>query len=235
MAKVGLTRRQREGETYTTRVVQELQTLEQDLGGRTALISLLSLAPLTKDLRYVLGLLGDPSHDRMTLAHVCAMGNLLPGDLLKLLGAAALHRGQTLAKQTIGRALPAVVEDVMRKAAPYEEACHSCLGTGSITPDPTPDVPNPVHQPCTVCAGSGRLVYQPDLETQKLAIDLGGLTQRGGGISILNQQLNLAAAGSAGGGALEQLQSLTDQILYGEDPPIDAEMTPVDTPSGDPA
>lgn len=224
MAKGALTTRQ---STYPTRVVQELETLEKDLGGRTALLSLLSLAPLTKDLRYILGLLGDPQHDRLSLAHVCAKGNLLPGDLLKFLGAAALHRGQTLAKQKIGQALPAVVEDVMRKAAPYTEACHTCLGTGSMTPDPTPDQPNPSPGPCGICQGSGHLIYQPDFETQKLAIDMGGLLQRSGGISILNQQLNLGQASGAGGGALEQLQTITDQILYGEDPPIDAEVTPV--------
>src|SRR5947207_8685996 len=104
MRKSLLVKRQ---ETYTPTVIRELETLEQQLGGRTALVGLLLLAPLNKDLRYVVGLLGDPANQALTLANVCAMGNLLPGDLLKLLGAAALHKGQTLAKQTIGEMLPA--------------------------------------------------------------------------------------------------------------------------------
>jgi hypothetical protein len=231
MAK-GVSLARRQAETYTPSVVKELAALEQDLGGRPALLGLLALAPLNKDLRYVLGLLGDPQHDRLTLATICAKGNLLPGDLLKYLGAAALHRGQTLAKQRIGEAIPRVVADVMRKAAPYEEACYHCLGTGSITPDPSAEQPNPSPGPCPTCQGSGTLVYQPDLETQKLAIDMGGLTQKSGGISILNQNLNLPQAGGAGGGALEQLQTLTDAILYGEeDPVVDAEVTPVPPPT----
>lgn len=204
---------------YPLKVVEELSQLEIDLGGRRSLVSLLSLAPLTKDLRYILGLLGDPAHDNRTLAAVCQLGNLLPGELLKLLGAAALHRGQTLARQRIGEALPRVVGDLMRKAAPYEDACHTCLGTGTYTPEPTPDLPNPIPGPCETCGGTGQLQYQPSLERQRLAIEMGGLLTKGGGISITNQQLNLPAASNGGSGALEQLQTLTDQILYGE--PLD--------------
>lgn len=225
---------QKKAAQYPTLVVRELDTLEKQLGGRQALVSLLSLAPLTKDLQYVLGLLGDPQNQQLTLASICAQGNLLPGDLLKYLGAAALHRGQTIAKKTIGEHLPAVVADLMKKAAPYRNPCYGCQGTGSTTPEPTPDQPNPSPQPCETCNGVGELIYQPQLEVQRLAIEMGGLSQKGGGIAILNQQLNLPQAGSAGAGALEQLQSLTDQILYGE--AVDAEFTPVEeTAAPDPA
>jgi hypothetical protein len=216
---------------YPPTVIRELEQIEADLGGRQALVGLLTLAPLTPDLRYVLGLLGDPLHADRTLAAICARGNILPGDLLKHLGAAALMRGQTLAKQAIGNGIPAVVGDVMRKAAPYTLPCGRCVGTGSITPDPTPDEPNPTHGPCPHCLGGGSLLYQPELETQKLAIEMAALIQKGGGLNIALQQNQITQGGGAGGGALEKLQALTDKILYGEVAAVDGEIV---DPSAEP-
>lgn len=237
--KSALARQQtRQAALYTPTVVQELAQLEADLGGRLALCSLLTLAPLTPDLRYILGLLGDPQHDQTSLAKVCAQGNILPGDLLKHLGAAALHKGQTLARQRIGESIPKVVEDVMRRAAPYTEACATCMvdgvSTGRVTPDPTPAHPNPAPQLCPDCKGALQIQYLPSLDRQRVAIDMAGLVERGGGISITNQQVNLQSASGGGQGALEQLQTLTDQILYGEAlDPVEAEVTPIDPPEAE--
>lgn len=217
---------------YPPVVVDELQKIERDLGGRAQLVGMLSLAPLTPDLRYTLGMLGDPQSDGKSLAHICAEGNILPGELLKQLASAALLRGKVLASQSIGDGIAAVTRDVMKKAAPYEDLCHACRGIGTITPDPTPDQPNPSPETCDTCLGLKRLLYQPDLERQKLAIEMAQLLPKSGGINIA--QINAASggdAGSGGMGSLEALQALTDQILYerGGDArtqaPIDAEFT----------
>lgn len=199
--------------------VAELERLEQDLGGRQAVVSLLTLAPLTPDLRYILGQLGDPQHATMTLAEICTGASILPGELLKQLAQAALLRGKVLASQQIGNGIAAVAADVMRRAAPYTAPCHTCIGTGSITPEPTPTTPNPRPEPCEVCKGTGQLVYQPDLDRQKLAIDMAQLLPKGGGIQIA--QINAPAAGGGGSslGTLEALQRLTDRILYGSGMP----------------
>lgn len=233
----------RAGKLFTPLVVQELQAIEQSVGGRAAIVGLLSLAPLTKDLQYILGLLGDPQQQGKSLAECCALANVLPGDLLKHLAAAALVRGKIQAAQRIGTGIPAVIEDIMRRAAPYEEACATCQGTASITPDPTPDTPNPVPESCDTCKGSGRLRYLPTLETQKLAVELAQLLPKGGGLQIAVQQNNGAGAtggGTMGMGALERLQLATDKVIYegegrgrppggteeGEEDPIDAETLP---------
>lgn len=216
---------QRKWDDYPPAVQAEMRALEQDLGGRRELVALLSLAPLTKDTRYILGLLADPANDLRSLASVCADGGILPGDLLRLLGAAALHRGQTLAKAKIGQHLSAVAEDLMEKAHPYEGACSQCLGTGSITDDPTPQQPNPSPQPCDVCKGTGKLVYQPTFERQKLALELGGMMPKSGGLTIQQNNLQLNQ-GAGSGGALEQLQIATDRLLFGgdDDGPVDGEV-----------
>jgi hypothetical protein len=223
--------------TFPPTVVAELATIERDLGGRAAIVGMLALAPLTPDLRYLLGLLGDPLNAQQSLAELCAVGNTLPGDLLKQLASAALLRGKVRASQTIGEGIAAVTTDVMRRAAPYEAACHTCLGVGKLTDDPTPAIPNPLPQPCTTCNGTGTLLYQPDLERQKLAVDLAQLLPKSGGINIA--QINQAAGGQAwgsGGGSLELVQQLTDKLLYAsEGTPLDADLVEGAEPPAAPA
>jgi len=220
----------RQRKTFTPSVIAQLATLEEDLGGRQVLIGLLVLAPLTPDLQYLLGLLGDPTFGRQSLAEICATANTLPGELLHHLETAALLRGKVLSAQVIGRTLPAVVKNVMERAAPFEAPCNGgCQGTGSITQDPTPQVPNPSPDPCETCQGTGKLLYQPSIRHQELALEMGRMLPKGGGLIIQqnNQTTGGGPGGSLGGGSLEQLQALTDQILYGEDT-IDAEVTPVE-------
>lgn len=197
-------------------VVKQLADLEKELGGREQVVGMLTLAPLNPDLRYVLGMLGDPRNQAKTLAEICAHGNILPGELLKHLSSAALLRGKVRAQQKIGDGIAAVAEDVMRRAAPYEGACSGgCQGTGTITPEPTKDQPNPEPEPCETCRGTGRLVYAPDLERQKLAIEMAQLLPKSGGLQILNANVQGGSREGAGMGAIERLQALTDRILYG--------------------
>lgn len=202
-------------------VHEELARIEADLGGRRHLVGLLTLAPLTDDLRYLLGVLGEPRHDKHSLATLCARANILPGELIRHLGDAALLRGKTLALQKIGNGIAAVAEDVMRRAATYTETCNVCLGTGSLTPAPTPAQPNPTPGPCETCKGLGALAFYPDLDRQKLAVDMAQLLPKGGGVNIAVQQNNLGGKGG-GMGALERMQLLTDKILYGTDAPEEA-------------
>lgn len=224
--------------TYTPLVIQELESMETELGGRQQIVGMLSLAPLTPDLRYVLGMLGDPTHQQRSLAEICAMGNVLPGDLMRHLSKAALLRGQVRASQVIGQRIGAVVEDVMEQAAPHIAPCSGpCQGTGTIVPEATPDNPTRNPIPCPICRGSGKLTYPADREAQKLAIEMAHLLPKAGGINIA--QIN-ASEGKGGGGQgmLESLQQLSDRILYGSAagaPPIDAEVAEPDPPPPDEA
>lgn len=232
---------------YPAMVVQQLQAMEKDLGGRAELVGMLTMARLTPDLEYVLGVLGDPAHARESLAEICAAAGILPGDLLSHLQAAALLRGKVLAAQAVGNGIAAVVKDVMKKAAPYEDACNACMGLGTITPEPTNTTPNPAPETCEICRGTGRLMYQPKLEHQQLAIDMAQIIPKSGGIQIAN--INGPAAGPGGGGgfggggsisgALTAITRLTDAALYGKSLPgadayletVDAE--PVEAPASE--
>lgn len=216
---------------FTPTVIEELQTLEQDLGGRQALVGMLVLAPLTPDLRYVLGMLGDPQHAKQSLAQICAIGNILPGDLLQHLVSATQLKGKVRAAQVIAQGIAAVTQDVMRRGAPYEDTCNgACRGTGTVTPEPTVAEPNPQPAPCETCLGTGKLTYQPSIEHQRLAIDIAQLLPKNGGVQIYNQQNNLNP-GAGAGGAIERLQELTDRILYGTGTPLEGELSdPAESP-----
>lgn len=223
----------RAARTFPPTVVEQLAAIEQDLGGRQQVVGLLLLAPLNADLEYLLGLLGDPKYHTQSLAGICAIANVLPGELLKLLGPAALLRGKLQAAQKIGQGIAAVAADVMRRAAPFTDACHACRGIGSVTPEPTKETPNPMPGPCETCQGVGTLQYQPTLDRQKLAIEMAQLLPKGGGMQIAVQQI---APGSGGDTSARRgrLQALTDTLLYGG-PVIDTRALPegADEPDGD--
>lgn len=197
-------------------VVAQLAQMEKELGGRAALVGLLTLAPLTADLRYLLGVLGDPASEGQSLAELCALANVLPSDLCTQLTAAARRVGQVHAAQVVAAGTRAVVEDIMRRAAPYEDSCTGCQGVGSRTAEPTAAQPNPSPEPCPTCRGIGRLLFTPDLERQKLAVELAQLLPKGGGLNIALQQNNGPApsSGGMGLGPLEKMDALLDQLLY---------------------
>lgn len=196
--------------------LQAIDHLEKELGGRSGVRAALALAPLTRDVQYFLGLLGDPDNDRLSLLELCRQADLRPGVVLDLVRQGLTAGSGVLAQYYIAKRTPAVVQDVMEKAAPYEDTCPPCQGTGSYTPDPTPDRPNPSPEPCQACRGGGRLAFPADPDARKLALDLAGLLPKGGGISITNQQVALASGGSAHG--LERFQEAMDAVLFGDAP-----------------
>jgi hypothetical protein len=217
---------------------EALADIEKQVGGRQAIVQALVIAPPSKDVKYVLGLLCDPDIKRrgMSLTEICIEAKITPGHLLDLLERGTKLRARIIAGQIIARGTPAVAEDVMQKAAPYEDACPDCQGTGAITPDPTPDTPNPGHAPCKKCAGQGKLRYEADPDCRKLALEMAGLTAKGGGINI-GIQTNVQTTGGGGAGmAYEALTELMDRMVYGRKPALPAAQTEIiDATLADPA
>lgn len=211
-------------------VVSQMAELEKAIGGRQALVAALSHAPRSKDLDLVLGLVGDPAHDGESLAYICSLGGIPVGELLSAYRAGEIARAQVLATQKVGAALAAVVEETMTLAGPHTALCDACEGTGTITPEPSKKNPNPSPETCRACKGKGERFYAGDLEHKRLALEMGQMAGlKGPGVNIAVTQNNANFAGSAAGGALERLQTATDQILYGEGSqvPIDGEVSEV--------
>jgi hypothetical protein len=224
--------------TLPIRAAEELKLLEQELGGRQALVTALTFAPLGKDARYVLGLLGDPDNERRPLAEICRLGRILPGQLVDMLAKGTELRSRLLSTQIIARRAPKVVEEVMDRAATYEDICAACNGTGSATPDPTAEEANPEPVLCAVCQGHGRLRFDADPVCRAQALELAGLLGKGGGISIVNQQLQVGDRTTSVMG-FERMQEAMDEILFGKaavghPEVVDAELAAGDNPGHTP-
>lgn len=210
---------------------EALADIEEQVGGRQAIIQALVTAPPSKDVNYVLGLLADPDPKRraLPLAQVCAEAKITPGHLLDLLERGTKLRARIIAGQIVASKTPAVVTDVMSKAAPFEDTCPDCAGTGTQVPEPSEADKNPNPVPCKSCRGGGKLRYEADPECRKLALEMAGLTAKGGGISIaLQQNVQVPAAGGSGM-AYEALTELMDRMVYGRKAAssvVDAEVLP---------
>lgn len=202
-----------------------LAALEEAIGGRAALVAALSHAPKSRDLAYVLGLIGDPFEAKTDLATLCAQGGITAGELIDAYKAGEINRAQAVATSKVGAKLAEVAEDTMRLSLTHAVVCGVCRGVGQLTPEPSKQQPNPSPVPCEQCGGSGQDVVGGDLEHKKLALEMGKLLQKGGGVNLQVHQQVGVQVGSAGG-ALERLQAATDQILYGDHSPspLDAEV-----------
>lgn len=209
----------------------ELAQLERDLGGRQALVQALTFAKQSKDVRYLLGLIADPENNSRSLADICRSGRILPGELIAALASGAELRSQLLAKQHIARGIPSVVGEVMQKAAQYEDDCTECGGLGELTSEPSEGNPNPTPQKCDICKGTGRLRYDADPKCRDLALEMAGLTGKGGGISVTTNVAVAQVGGSYEG--FERMQEAMDQVLYGSGavPDTQPESAAEDTPT----
>jgi len=195
-----------------------LRSLESSIGGRAELQAALLQAPPSTSLDFVIAAIADPTNDARALSTICDEANVSLGELLQAYKLGVMAKGTIMAVKAIAEGAAPVAEDVMRRAAVYDEPCPYCEGTGSNTADPTDADPNPSPVPCETCKGQGALRYLPDLARQKVALELVGLLGQKGGSTInitqANQQMTAAVNGERG--ALARLQAATDQVLYSE-------------------
>lgn len=197
------------------------------LGGRQKLVEALEIGAPQAEIDKVLDLLADPRYDGWSLRRICEMAGLAVPDLLVAFRSATLIKAQIAATQTIAAGIVPVVADIMHRAAPHELPCGACGGLGEITPEPTKKQPNPSPEDCKACRGTGREQVLPELERQKLAIELADLVKKGGGISLNQQNVTIAAGGSTTG-ALERMQQAVGRVLSGTPLVLDAEVGEAD-------
>lgn len=185
--------------------VQAVEAFAQRLGGRGVLTAVLGVAEGDPAVEKVLSYLLDPRYDAWPLRKICRLAGLTIVDLFTAYKRAALTAAHIESTHLIAKALPPIVSDVMARATPQPIACPSCLGVGLKRPD------------CPLCQGTGVSTSLPELDRQKLALELGHLTERKGGI-VMQQNVqttaNAAALGSHAPGALEQFQQVVGDLLF---------------------
>lgn len=197
--------------------VEDAVTLvEEVLGGREKILETLAFAESTPLVQKLLALLGDPANRQFSLAELCIRGNLTPGDLLAAYRKAHLGLAQALSTRVIAQKLPEVTEDVMLRATPHEVECPTCRGTGEIRPRPTKKDPTPEPITCPECNGERYIAVLPDLDRQKVALDLGQLVPKAPNVAVqVNQSQQTLTAGT---GNLVELQQAVGDLLYGSTP-----------------
>lgn len=206
-------------------IQQALNNVEYTLGGRSQLIAVLAQNPSTTAIATLLSDLANPEHDNLGLATLCFMNGLTTGDLLRAYQAGLRLYAQTLAVVEIASKEVAVTRDVMERALPYETECPTCHGTTEALAfnEQTKRVES---SPCRACRQTGKVTIVPDLDRQKVALDLAELLPKKGGLAIGINQTTIQGGAPAGGfgGTLEKLQQTVGNLLYGE--AIEAEILP---------
>jgi hypothetical protein len=197
-------------------VAQALGEIESAAGGRAALVEALSALPPNDKLTYVLGLLADPRHDARSLGSLCKAGGVGVGELIEAFKRGVHAKALIRAAVSIATHTPAVVEDVMVRAQPHLVDCHTCHGSLLML---HPDDATAHKIPCTRCVDlngipTGKIVQQPDLDRQKLALDLANLLPKKGPSVVVDQRKSALFMQDASPGGLTKLTEAMDRILY---------------------
>jgi len=184
--------------------------LEAAMGGRAALVAALVSGPSDPDLDYVVGLIADPRHDAQKLSAVCALGRVTVGQVLEAYKRGVLASAQVAAIHRVAASIPKVVDDVMTRAQPHYVQCGSCNGVGTRGDTTKPDAP---PSPCTACNGTGSHFTLPELDRQKVALELGKLLTKGPMVVAQTNHYERPAS-SASPAAFGSLMAAVDKILH---------------------
>lgn len=185
--------------------VRAVEAFTAQLGGRDGLAGTLAVAEGDPAVEKVLTYLLDPRYERWSLRKICRLAGLTVVDLFTAYKRAVLAAAHIESTHIVARALPPIVADVMARATPRPVTCPTCQSGPKARPT------------CTRCQGTGLIASEPELERQKLALELGHLTEKKGGILMQQNTITAATAASLGStapGALEQLQQVVGDLLF---------------------
>lgn len=184
--------------------VRAVEQFTAQLGGRDALAGTLAIGEGDPAVEKVLTYLLDPRYDRWPLRKICRLAGLTVVDLFTAYKRAAFAKAHIASTQIVTAALPPIVADVMTRATPQAIVCPVCAATPTTRPT------------CPVCKGTGVTTSEPELERQKLALELGHLTEKKGGIVMQQNTITAASAAlsSHAPGALEQLQQVVGDLIF---------------------
>lgn len=184
------------------------------LGGRQAILDTLQVATGSPEIDKVTHLLLDPRYGGWSLRRLCTLAGVTIADFFAAYKKSLLVKAHLQAARIVTAELVHVVEDVMKRAHPHQVACGHCGGTGRLAVAPAGGQPYPIPGACGPCGGTGQIQVLPDLDRQKLALELGQLVSKSGGINLTQNQNTLVAPGSGyGPGAIDQLQQAVAEVL----------------------
>jgi hypothetical protein len=188
-----------------------IEVFAKAVGGRAQLADTLAVAGTSSEIERITTLLLDLRYRDWSLARLCQVVGITVADLFASYRKALIARAHIESSHIIAGKLPGVVTDVMDKALPAPMLCPMCHGERTV---PASE-PGQAPIPCRLCAGTGTVLSEPTVERHKLALEVGQLLEKKGGLLV--QQNTIAASLSATApGALEQLQQAVGDLLFGD-------------------
>jgi len=172
------------------RVEEALTSLERALGGRHSLIASLLQANLGDSENTFMELLADPRNDTANLAKIAGLAGLSVGRVLQIFKEAKGAEAYVRSINRIYDRLPDIAGDIADRSVPTTTRCALCRGTGVVDSTtgaaqvPGADPANLVA--CWPCEGLGKVVVHPDLERQKIALQIGGVLKKDGTVIMGN-------------------------------------------------
>lgn len=205
-------------------VDQALASLEKALGGRSQILSTLVQADLTDDEQLICDLLADPQNDNRSLAKVCGIAHYSLSRLLDLFKKAKGAEAYIKSVNRVYEKLPDIAGDIAERSVPQKARCGDCRGIGLVKRVDVDDDGKPkfsedgkrvwIEEQCWPCEGTGQITILPDLERQKLALQIGGLIKEKGPAVIVDQRNQLAFSRTN-----SDFRSATDALLFGRKTP----------------
>jgi len=217
------------------KVIAALEQLEEAVGGREHIATALQISheKLTVEEEILMNLLADPENQSRSLAELCGQTGITIGRVLEMFAKAEGAQAYVKSLNRIYRKLPDVVGDVMNRALPRMKVCGACRGLGKYEVKKDGES---IETVCLACGGAGNIEEVPELERQKVALQLGGLMkEKNGGVQInsttnnVNQTMTLNVVKST-----PDFRTATDRLLYPHKEkalpaaPVDAEVVEKD-------
>lgn len=204
------------------------KALEVAVGGRDAVRQALSLVERNKQAEILHAFIADPRNDRVELSELCRKAGVSVPALWSMFKHGAFSRAQVAALAKVAEGLPAVASSVMARAVEHLVRCPECYGRGRPPGSGLRKTPPKCH----MCNGTGKVPEAPDLKTQELALEIGGLYHRGGtgGVHVnvtQEQQFQVAQVEQS----FTDFQRNTDAVLFDTRPR--APDAPTEPPTND--
>ena len=191
-----------------------------DQCGRERFLAALCLTSHTDDrLDQLLTLVEDPTYSVRSVGEIAVAVGVRPGELIKIIKDTSLLVATAQSFQTIADHLPAITLDAVTRAQNHYETCQACEGTGSITPDPTTEKPNPSPEKCKPCRGRGQILIPASTDRQDVIFEMAKLLPKGGNSTNIGVGVNIDKGGketsvAAFGSLFTQLVAATDRIQH---------------------
>lgn len=204
----------------------------EGVGGKDALLTELLIAPeLPPSLLTLLQFSFDPRFSDRQFGFLCAKAQISPGEVLLAFRDVLMAKVTIQAMHETSKELVRMLREIVRSAITHDETCTECRGTTEVWKvlrNPKQKAESLQKVPCPTCQATGVVIVGPDRESQKMVLDLVGLT-RGKASTLVNVGVNTqvsSASGSYSGGGsvtdspaaaaagLPQIQQALSAVLF---------------------